>query len=197
MNWLERNWPHATIFLAIFITIMLLLFVRDDDYALFLVWATLPVYFLHQFEEYVLPGGFVKWFNHRIMESTRDDWPLTPRASLWINVPIIFIAFPIGGILASEVNLKYGLWMAYFGVVNSLGHVLFGFAFKGYNPGLVVSAVLNIPIGIWAIAYLTSNDLVSTTANVVGLLIGIALQAAVMFYGFAVLKPRIRAAATA
>jgi hypothetical protein len=112
--------------------------------------------------------------------------------SLWINVPIIFTAFPIAGILATEVDIKFGLWMAYFSVVNASGHVVFALLFRGYNPGVVVSLLLNIPVGIYTIFYLTSHNLVSTTANVVGLLIGVAIQAAVMFYGFVILKPRIR-----
>ena len=196
MKWLERNWPISTIFLAAYVTLMLVLFVRHD-HALFLIWLQLPVYFLHQFEEYVFPGGFVPWFNRHILDSPRDEWPLTPTVALWINVPIIFIAFPIGGVLAAEVDITWGLWMAYFAVVNAAGHVVMSIVFRGYNPGVVVSALLNIPLGIYAIAYLTTNDLISTTTNVVGLLIGIALQAAVMFYGFAILKPRIRAAANA
>lgn len=193
MNWLKQNWPVATIFLAIYVAIMLILFVRDD-YPLLLIWAQLPVYFLHEFEEYVLPGGFVKWFNRRILGSSRDDWPLTPSVSLWINVPIIFTAFPIGAILATEVGIQYGLWMAYFSVMNAAGHVVFAVIFRGYNPGLVISLLLNIPVGIYAIAYLSSHGLVSTTANIVSLLIGVAIQAAVMFWGFVILKPRVQTA---
>ena len=193
MNWLKQNWPVATIFLAIYVAIMLILFVRDD-YPLLLIWAQLPVYFLHEFEEYVLPGGFVKWFNRRILGSSRDDWPLTPSVSLWINVPIIFTAFPIGAILATEVGIQYGLWIAYFSVMNAAGHVVFAVIFRGYNPGLVISLLLNIPVGIYAIAYLSSHGLVSTTANIVSLLIGVAIQAAVMFWGFVILKPRVQTA---
>ncbi len=196
MNWLKQNWPASTIFLAIYITIMLILFVRDD-YPLLLIWAQLPVYFLHEFEEYILPGGFVKWFNRRVLGSFRDDWPMTPLVTLWINVPIIFTAFPIGAILATEIDIKYGLWMAYFSVINASSHVVLALIFRGYNPGLVVSVLLNIPVGIYAITYLSSHGLVSTTANVASLLIGIAIQAAVMFWGFAILKPRVHAAANA
>jgi hypothetical protein len=50
------NCSASTVFLAIYITIMLVLFVRDD-HPLLLIWAQLPVYFFHEFEEDVLPGG--------------------------------------------------------------------------------------------------------------------------------------------
>jgi hypothetical protein len=98
---------------------------------------------------------------------------------------------PVIGILATEIDLKYAMWLSYFSVVNATGHVVMAIIFKGYNPGVVISLLLNIPVGIYAIAYL----LISTTANVVGLLISIAVQAAVTFFGFVVLKPRIHAVA--
>ena len=196
MKWLERNWPISTIFLAVYVTMMIVLFLRQD-FPLFLIWAQLPVYFVHEFEEYILPGGFLAWFNHHVLGSSSDAWPLTTWGSLWINGLVIFIAFPIGGVLATEVGLSWGLWMAYFSIANSLSHVVMLFIFRSYNPGLVVSVLLNIPVGVYTIVYLTSHGLTSTVANIVALLIGIAVQAAIMFYGFAVLKPRVRATTNA
>ena len=196
MKWIERNWPVSTIFLAAYVTMMMVLFVRHD-FPLFLIWAQLPVYFLHEFEEYILPGGFLAWFNHHVLASSCDAWPLTPLGSLWINGLVIFIGFPLGGILATGVGLAWGLWMAYFSITNSASHVVMFFVFKSYNPGLVISVLLNIPIGIYTIVYLTSQGLVSSTANIVALLVGIAVQAAIMFYGFAILKPRVRAVTNA
>lgn len=63
-----------------------------------LIWAQLPVHFIHEFEEYVLPGRFLKWFNRRVLGSIRGDRPMTPLVSLWINIPIIFTTLPIGAI---------------------------------------------------------------------------------------------------
>jgi hypothetical protein len=196
MKWLERNWPVSTIFLAVFVTLMLVVFVRHD-WGLFLIWAQLPVYFIHQFEEYVLPGGFAKFFNRHTLGSARDDWPLTLVSSVWINLPIVFIAFPVSAVLATELGLSYGLWIVYFSMANALSHIVMLIIFRRYNPGLVASVVLNIPVGIWAIIYLSSHNLVSLTSNIVGLVIGLAVQVALMVYGFAFLKPRIRAAANA
>lgn len=175
---------------------MLLLFVRHDV-PLFLIWAQLPVYFVHEFEEYVLPGGFLKFFNNRVLGSRRDDWPLTPTGSLWINGSIIFSAFPIGGILATEFDIRYGLWMAYFSAINATSHVVMAAIFRGYNPGLVVSVLLNTPVAIYTIVYLSSHALVSTTTNIISLVVGVAIQGVMMFYGFVILKPRVRATGNA
>ena len=137
----------------------------------------------------------MSWFNHHVLGSSQNAWPLTTRGSLWINGLVIFIAFPIGGILATEVGLSWGLWMAYFSIANSASHVVMLFIFRSYNPGLVISVLLNIPVGIYTIVYLATHGLTSTAANVIALLVGVAVQAVIMIYGFAVLKPRVRAAA--
>lgn len=192
MTWLERNWAVTTIFLAVYVTMMMVLFL-SQDLPLFLIWAQLPVYFLHEFEEYVAPGGFLAWFNHHVLGSSQDGWPLTPRGALWINGLVIFIAFPVGGILATQVGIGWGLWMAYFSIANSLTHVVMLVVVRSYNPGLVVSILLNIPVGTFAIAYLAMRGLTSLRTNVAALLVGIGIQAVIMVYGFAVLKPRVRA----
>ena len=194
MKWLERNWPVTTIFLAVYITMMMVLFLRQD-LPLFLIWAQLPVYFLHEFEEYIAPGGFLAWFNHHVLGSSEDGWPLTTRGSLWINGLVIFTAFPVGGVLATQLGLGWGLWMAYFSIANSLSHVVMLVIFRSYNPGLAISIVLNIPVGTYTVVYLATRGLTSVGTNVIALLVGVAIQAVIMIYGFAVLKPRVRAGA--
>lgn len=44
------------------------------------------------------------------------------------------------------------MWLSYFSVVNATRHVVWAIIFRGYNPGVVISLLLNIPIGIYAIA---------------------------------------------
>ena len=48
-----------------------------DGIALTLIWLQCPFYWAHEFEEYVLPGGFLDFFNRNMMGSTRGDKPLT------------------------------------------------------------------------------------------------------------------------
>ena len=65
--WLEEQWPKSTIFLALYGALFLFLFAADEGVALLLLWLQLPVYWLHQFEEYVYPGGFIAVFNTRML----------------------------------------------------------------------------------------------------------------------------------
>ncbi len=190
MQWLYKNWMKSTIFVAIYLAIVLFLFVKDTNYPLFLIWMQMCVYLLHQFEEYILPGGFKEFFNTEMLGSADDQEPLNDKVACWINVPVIFIAYPVTAILAQFFGIGIGMWTAYFSIINAASHV--GIAAKHkYNPGFVVSLFLNIPFGIYTVWYLNAQNLVGTTANVAGIVLGIAVQAVVMFYGFAILKPRL------
>ena len=191
MKWLYKNWYKSTIYIAIYLLIMLFLFLFDTDFPLFLIWIQFVVYLFHQFEEYILPGGFVKFFNNKMLGSNKDNYPLDNVASFWINIPIIFMAYPLSAILAGQVDISIGIWTAYFSIINAISHV--GIYFKHrYNPGFFVSLFLNIPVGIYTIYYFNAQNLISINEQLIGLAIGSLIQAAVMIYGFKVLKPKVR-----
>lgn len=191
MKWLYKNWYKSTIFIAIYLLITLLLFVLKSDYALFLIWIQFVVYLFHQFEEYILPGGFVKFFNNKILDSNKDNYPLDDIASFWINIPIIFIAYPLSAILAGCIDISIGIWTAYFSIINAISHVGMFFKHK-YNPGFFISLFLNIPVGIYTIYYFDAQNIISINEQLIGLVIGVLTQAAVMVYGFKVLKPKVK-----
>jgi hypothetical protein len=169
---------------------MLFLYVMNNQYALFLIWIQTPVYFLHQFEEYILPGGFGSFFNLKVLGSDKVDFPLTKQASFWINIPLTFIAFPLSAILAGHLAISIGIWTAYFSICNAVSHVVMFFLFR-YNPGFVVSVLFNIPVGVYTIYYFASHHIISTEAQLIGLGIGILGQALLMVWGFTILKPKI------
>jgi len=191
MKWLIENWSKSTLFLAIYLTIPLVLFVMKQNFALFLIWIQTPVYFLHQFEEYILPGGFTAFFNTKMLGSKKTDFPLDEKLSFWINGAIIFMAFPISAILATQLGLSFGIWVAYFSVANAVSHVAMFFKHR-YNPGFLVSLLLNIPVGIFTICYFASHKIIPVSAHIIGFLIAFAVQGTVVFYGFKILKPQIK-----
>ena len=65
------------------------------------------------------------------------------------------------------------------------------FKFK-YNPGLIVSTFLNIPVGLYTISYFYSQNLISINEQLIGLIIGLLIQGAIMTYGFKFLKPKVK-----
>ena len=49
-----------------------------------------------------------------------------------------------------------------------------------------------LPFAIYTICYFLSNNLVSTTANVLNIVFGIIAQASMMIYGFGFLVPQMK-----
>lgn len=179
--------------MAVYSFILLWLYLRGQDYALYLIWLQTPVYWLHEFEEYILPGGFLGFFNRNVLRSKRGDYPLGLRPSFWINIPLVYILLPLSGIAAHFWGVEWGLWTAYFSALNAFAHVVMFFLFRfEYNPGLIVSTFVNIPVGVYTVWYFLSNGLVSAGANVLAIVAGVLAQASMMIYGFAILVPKIK-----
>ncbi len=193
MKWLYENWMKATPFLAFYAFVLLFLYVKNLNFALYLIWLQTCIYWLHEFEEYILPGGFLDYFNRNMMKSNRGDYPLTQIGSFWINIPLVYIAMPLSGLLAHFLGIEWGLWTAYFSALNAFAHVVMFFKFgRKYNPGLVVSILLNIPVGVYTIWYFLNNHLVSCSVNSISIIVGILAQASMMIYGFGYLVPKMK-----
>lgn len=190
-SWLHTHWQYGTPFLAGYTTFFLLLFVYPLGAPLFLIWACLPVYFLHQCEEYVWPGGFMEMLTQRFHKNSGADPAapvLSPRAAYWINVGIIWVLFPASGVAAMTFGPAWGLWVPCFTVLNGLSHVGAAVQERRYNPGLAVSLFLNIPVGTAAILVLSGAGVAGAGAWAASILIAIGSMA--MIAGYAVYRNR-------
>lgn len=157
--WLKRDWAKAGFLISIFLFVFLFAFVKDTDFVLFLLLIQTPLYMLHETEEYIFPGGFGKFFNMDIMKFETPDKPLDENFIFTINVILVWIILPVFGLLAAK-NLQYGLWIPYFSFFAGVSHIPLGIkARKRYNPGLIVSLLLNIPVGAWSVFYLVEQGL--------------------------------------
>jgi hypothetical protein len=49
-------------------------------------WLPLPALLWHQTGEWVLPGGFLPWFNRQVLGSERNEFPINRRVRIVVNV---------------------------------------------------------------------------------------------------------------
>jgi hypothetical protein len=106
-SWLHTHWQCGTPFLAVYTIFFLLLFVYPQGTPVFWIWICLPVYFVHQCEEYLWPGGFMATLTHRFSKrhGSDPDIPiLSAREACWINVGIIWVLFPASAVAAMTVE---------------------------------------------------------------------------------------------
>jgi hypothetical protein len=176
-RWLKKDWAKVGVILSIYLFVMLFVFVRQYDFVVFVLLLQTPLYMLHQTEEYIFPGGFGKFFNTKIFNLETEDEPLDENFIFYVNVIIIWIVLPVCGLL-STLNYNFGLWLPYFSFFAGVAHVALALkAKKLYNPGLMVSLFINIPVGLWSIRYLLGQGLIEHFFLNIHCLIGLAVNA--------------------
>lgn len=160
-RWLKTNWAKVGPVLAVYLFIFLFVFVRPTDFVAFLILLQTPLYMLHETEEYVFPGGFAKFFNRDIFGVPHDDEPMDEDFIFRVNIGVVWFLLPLFGLL-STISHSYGLWVVYFSFFAGVAHIALGIkARRRYNPGLIISLTLNIPVSAWMVMYLYGEGLVS------------------------------------
>jgi len=187
-RWLKTDWAKTGLVLSVFLFVFLIIFVRELDFVVFILLLQTPLYMLHQTEEYVFPGGFGKYFNTEIFKLETEDGPMDQNFIFFVNILLIWLALPIFGLL-STTDYAYGLWIPYFSFFAGISHILLAIrAKKLYNPGLVVSLLLNIPVGLWSVFYLMEKGILINLFLNPHLVIGLGINALLPVTGVIVLK---------
>jgi len=184
-HWLHTHWQYGTPFLAVYTTFFLLVFVYPKGMPLLLIWACLPVYFAHQCEEYLWPGGFIATLSRKVARTAGSDPAvpvLSPREAYWINVGFIWVLFPASAVAAMTISPAWGLWVPCFTVLNGLSHGIAAIQDRIYNPGLAASLFLNIPVGTAAIIVLANAGIAGTGAWAASLLAAMGGMALIAMY---------------
>lgn len=151
MDYLYKHWAMMCLPLAFYTGLILISSVHQLPWIVFLIWLQFPVYLLHQFEEHAWPGGFKKFTNKVIFGVENTDVPLNDINIFWINIPIIWIFFPLFAVLAQHIDLSIGSILPVLGLFNATLHILTTIIKRKYNPGTIVSLFLNYPTGIYTL----------------------------------------------
>jgi len=182
-QWLKKEWAKVGFILSIFLLVFLFVFVRNSDFVIFILLLQTPLYMLHQSEEYIFPGGFGKYFNTKIFKLETENEPMDENFIFFVNIILIWIALPLFGLL-STIDYKFGLWIPYFSFFAGIAHIALAIkAQKIYSPGLIVSLLVNIPVGLWSILYLINHGIISSFLLNYHILIGFGLNALLPIMG--------------
>lgn len=180
VHWLYKNWAKLSVIIAVLVAILIFIYIKPENIVLFLIWIQIPIYLLHQFEEHA-SNGFKNYINKKVFNVQDGEYPLNDKNIFWINIPIIWILMPIFASLSS-LNIMFGLWIPYFAVFNSLSHVIFSIRNREYNPGLIVSLVLGIPVGIYALIMFYTYIAVPLIISILSIFIALLLHIIIFYY---------------
>lgn len=137
---------------------------------------------VHQFEEYAYPGGFPAISNGAIFgaKNYSDRYPLNANQCMISNV---FLTYPFYIAAISFPNFIWlGLVQVGLGMFQIVAHgIATPVRLKAlYNPGLASTVLLFLPIGLYYIWYVVTNNLATTEDFVLGV-IGTAIAAVALF----------------
>jgi Protein of unknown function with HXXEE motif len=138
---------------------------------------------LHLFEEFVYPGGFLRWI--RIC---------FPSAKLTVADAVVINALFVGFVATPLVSDVRGAPIVAISIpailiINAFLHAGGTIATRRYSPGVVTAVLLYWPIGAYAVFSMASNWNLSGTTVAKGLLLGVCWHSipflrAFVFRGF-------------
>jgi hypothetical protein len=184
MDTLLHDWPYVGLALTPLLLGWLWVSTRgrarstDPVFVLGLLW---PMYLVHQFEEHGVdvlgrPYAFLQDLCRTLGHPDAATCPAGPAFIFAVNVVACQVAFAL-----TEVSRERRPLLALFGwsipLVNAVAHL--GAAVKNgltYNPGLLTSVVLFLPLGAWAVRTSVHARAVPLRAVPLVLLSGVAVH---------------------
>ena len=143
-----------------------------------LLWLSLITLFVHQFEEYRYPGYFPGMLNAVLFVSQRPDrYPLNTQSALLVNAVIGWGSYVLAALLNTQA-IWLGIATLLVSVGNVVAHVAL-FNIKGktrYNPGMLTSLVLFLPLAVYFFAYVVRFGVASPVDWVLGIALGAVLN---------------------
>ena len=144
------QWPAAALTASFFLVAVLPVFYSTGGLALALVFAQLPAYMIHQFEEHH-DDCFCRYVNRLVADGRVA---LTPTAAFWINSIGVWGVDISALMLARFVSLGLGLIAVDLALVNGALHLVMAAIRREYNPGTWTALLVFAPLGVWTYAVL-------------------------------------------
>ena len=176
MNRIYSNWVYGGFLAGLLLLLAMPLLTYGWPTELKLFYLTLPIYMIHQYEEWD-QDRFRIFINKHL---GGGENLLTHKAGFVINIFGVWGVIVASLYLAFYVNPGFGLVAVYLVLVNALVHVLAAFVLRSYNPGLISATVLFFPLAGYT---LYSERLVIDYAfQCLGIALAITIHASIMLH---------------
>lgn len=193
IEWVKDNWQRAAILVLIYTLVSIVPLYFRLDLVEFMLLLAFPLYLIHEIEEYILPGGFAKFFNENLLKVNSEEKivPIDREVIFWLNMIYIWLIIPIFSGLGF-CNIKFAAWIPYFFFFQAIGHLIMGIIGKKLiNPGIRSSFVLHIPYSIVMIILLSNIIPINPYFNIY-MLIGFLFNLVLPIFAKVYVLPRYR-----
>lgn len=158
-DWYRNHWYYVGGVLFVILAIWMALFGELVDPVRRIMIVGFMGLLIHQFEEYVLPGGFpIVWNIVQSGETERyDRYPMNKHTSFICNVCLMYPLYILGIIFSRYYVLGLMLMFFSIGQVVIHGIILNIKMHRLYNPGVATMLFILIPVGIYYIWYVSAH----------------------------------------
>jgi hypothetical protein len=129
----------------------IVLFRGDETSERALFAALLVIYFIHQIEKHLWPGGFRQFTDAHLFHSGDDNWPVNIDGVALVNTAFVWLPIALAAIFPQTLRWVGLAWIG-LTLINGIIHIVTTIRLRLYNPGLVTSIVLLLPFTIFALA---------------------------------------------
>ncbi|MBK8982666.1 MAG: HXXEE domain-containing protein [Ignavibacteria bacterium] len=178
MNLLRKHWYDIGAVLSVIVGIYVFLYHGHLTSYQTLMWVSLVSLFLHQVEEYRIPGTFPGMVNTVMYHSEMPDrYPLNTNTAFYVNAAIGWTVYFLAAVFAEKA-----VWLGIATIMISIGNTIahtFIFNIKGrtfYNAGLVTCWLLFAPCIYFFFSIIQSDRLADTADYCIGIALGIILN---------------------
>lgn len=196
INWVKDHWQKSAILILVYVIATLIPIYSRLELIDFLLLLPFPLYLIHEIEEYILPGGFAKFFNENLLnvDRTTSILPIDREVIFWINMLYIWFVLPLFTILGFY-KIQFAAWIPYFFIFQAFSHLIMGIKGKMLiNPGIRSSFLLHIPYAILMIYSLVTleADIVSNPYFNIYMLIGFLFNGLLPLMAKFIILPRYK-----
>jgi hypothetical protein len=142
-DWLVSRWVAGALFMGLALLAIVPILTGSWPLALLLIFLHAPVYMLHQVEEHGR-DRFRTYVNQKVFGGVEA---LTTDAVLWINIPCVWGLTLAALYAAWLIAPGWGLMAPWLIIVNAITHIANAIKRREYNPGLLTSIFLFLPLG--------------------------------------------------
>ena len=177
---LVANWVYGGSIAGVMLLILLPSFSQNWTLLETLTFLHLPVYMLHQYEEHDA-DRFRLFVNGQMANGLEV---LTPLAVFIINILGVWGGLSLSFMLCVFVNPGFALISVWIVLINGLAHIAQYVALKRYNPGLITSAVLFLPLSLLTLQTAISSNTGTLLFQALGLGSSLLIHAAILVHVF-------------
>lgn len=173
---LRDNWVYGGFLAALMLLALTPVLSSGWPLALRLVWLQLPIYMLHQYEEH--DGDRFRLFIN--VNIGGGEEVLSRFAVALINIGGVWGVNAVAFGLAARVHVGLGLIAVYLSLINGISHCLMAAAMRRYNPGLVTSILLFIPLGIATLWVMAGTRGITSMDHAIGFTVALLIHAGIV-----------------